>query len=283
MAVARHGRGPQATVDAVASQIHPVFMVPPVAAAWFGAMLAMEFSLRTGIIHSLAIFAAVYTAHVKDGYIDFHIRGEDDDLPLTPWGCRVCLAGSTGLFFLCLGGLWIVADWIAVVLTFPGWVIGYFHAPQLDMNPIGVTLGYPTGISLAILGGYYVQTETLAPIAFGFAVVFIILLAGVKTIDDAQDVSYDRSIGKPTIAAQFGDRSARILASVLFALALSLVVLFAIVEFFPRATILASVVFAPIGVIALKSDPRTGTALLIRGAYLFLAVLLAAVWFRPFG
>ena len=40
MAVARHGTGPAATVRALWSQVHPVFMLPPVAASLFGGVLA---------------------------------------------------------------------------------------------------------------------------------------------------------------------------------------------------------------------------------------------------
>lgn len=281
MAVARHGVGTRAALGAVLSQVHPVFMLPPVAAAWFGAIIAMEFSVITGGIHSLAIFAAVYTAHVKDGFIDYHHRGEDDDHPLTVHGCRVCLIGSTTLFFGCLLALGLTVDWIAVAVTLPGWVIGYLHAPYLDMNPVGATFGYPTGIALAIIGGYYVQTGTFDPTAIAFAVVFFTLLGGIKTIDDAQDREYDRSIGKPTFAARFGDSGARMAAGVLMASALLMVVAWVALGRFPPSTIAAAVVFSPFAWLGLRSGPGVGTALLIRSAYLFLALLIVAVWFRP--
>ncbi|MDX1629433.1 MAG: hypothetical protein R3345_12080, partial [Fulvivirga sp.] len=91
---------------AFASQVHPVFMLPPLAASWFGSVLAGRFSLATGALHMGAIFFAVYTAHVKDGYVDFHVRDEDDDHPLTARGCRLGLAGASAAFFACLAGLW---------------------------------------------------------------------------------------------------------------------------------------------------------------------------------
>ena len=283
MAVARHGVGTRATVGAMASQIHPVFMLPPVAAAWFGAIIAMEFSLITGGIHSLAIFAATYTAHVKDGYIDFYVRGEDDDHPLTIEGCRVCLLGASTLFFACLVGLWVAVDWIAVALTLPGWMIAYFHAPQLDMNPVGATFGYPAGIGLAIVGGYYVQAGGIHPTALALALVFVVLLGGVKTIDDTQDLAYDRSIEKRTIAAIFGKQTARSIAGLLMASALVLILLFVLLSLIPRETIAAVVVFVPLALLGLRTDPEVGTALLIRSSYLFLAILIAAVWFEPLG
>jgi len=89
MAIARHEHGLQADLRALLSQVHPVFMLPPLAASWFGAAVAGEFALSVGAIHMTAIFFAVYTAHVKDGYVDFHRRGEDDDHPMTIRGCRL--------------------------------------------------------------------------------------------------------------------------------------------------------------------------------------------------
>jgi hypothetical protein len=86
---ARHGTGLRADLSALASQVHPVFMLPPLASSWFGSMLAGEFSLALGALHMTAVFLAVYTAHVKDGYVDFHLRGEDDDHPITEPGCRL--------------------------------------------------------------------------------------------------------------------------------------------------------------------------------------------------
>lgn len=281
MGIARHGSGPAATITAIASQIHPVFMLPPVAAAWFGAILAMEFSLLTGGIHSIAIFAAVYTAHVKDGYVDFYVRGEDETHSLTVGGCRVLLIAASLVFFCCLIALWYLVDWIAVILTLPGWIIGYLHAPQLDMHPIGATFGYPGGIALAIIGGYYVQLHTIDGGVLAFALIFLLILGGIKIVDDIQDVVYDRSIGKRTIAVVLSPRGAVQLAGGLIAVGLLVLVGMALLGLFPISTLVAAFVFAPLVVLGLKNDPTIGTALLIRSSYVFLAILVVTVWFRP--
>ncbi len=282
MRLARHGRGPHAAITAVASQIHPVFMLPPIAASWFGAMLTGEFVLSLAAIHSVAIFAAVYTAHVKDGYVDFYRRGEDEDHPLTERGCRICLVGATALFAGTMVLLWSLVDGVAVLLTLPCWLIAYHHAPQLDMHPVGVTLGYPTGIALAILGGYYVQAMGLSGLPIAFAVVFLLLIAGVKVIDDEQDYAYDRSIDKPTVAVLAGIRRARWVAALAMVLALAAVPAFVLVGIFPAGTLLAAGAFAGVLMLAAPAPPETATALLIRGSYVFLGLLVAAVWFQPF-
>jgi len=281
MAFSRHESGASADLRALASQVHPVFMLPPLAASGFGAVVADEFALTVGLVHMAAMFFAVYTAHVKDGYIDFHHRGEDDDHPMTVRGCRLALAGATVGFAGCTLVLWQVVGTGAALVTVPTWFIGYLHAPQLDTNPVTTTLGYPTGIALAILGGYYVQTAALSETVVGFALVFLVTLAGVKIIDDEQDYDYDRSIDKRTVSVLLGRSPARTLAVSLMGLGLVGVLWGAVDGLFPPASPLAALAFGSIVAVAYRAPPTIATMLLIRGAYVFLAVLMAAVWFRP--
>ncbi|WP_132058485.1 UbiA family prenyltransferase [Halorussus amylolyticus] len=281
MPISRRGSGVVPAIRALASQVHPVFMLPPVACSLFGGVLAGAFAPLAGVLHTTAIFAAVYTAHVKDGYVDFHVRGEDDDHPLTERGCKRALAASTGLFFACLAGLWLAVGFGAVALTLPTWLVAYHHAPQLDTNPVTATTGYPLGIALAILGGYYAQAGALGAVPVAFAAVFLVLLSGVKVIDDAQDYDYDRSIDKRTVAVALGPERARTAAYALMATALVLVVGFAALAVFPPSSVAATAGFGAVAVVARRADPTLATMLLVRGSYVFLALLLVAVWFRP--
>ncbi|WP_128478449.1 UbiA family prenyltransferase [Halorussus pelagicus] len=281
MPIARRESGVVPAARALASQVHPVFMTPPVASSLFGGVLAGRFDLAAGLLHATAIFAAVYTAHVKDGYVDFYVRDEDDDHPLSERGCKRALAGSTALFAACLLALWALAGGLAALLTLPTWLVAYHHAPQLDTNPVTATTGYPLGIALAILGGYAAQAGTLAPIALAFAAVFLVLLSGVKVIDDAQDYDYDRSIRKRTVAVTLGPERARTAAYALMTTALVLVVALAALAVFPPSSVAAVAGFGAVAGVARRADPELATMLLVRGSYVFLALLLAAVWFRP--
>ncbi|MFP8952620.1 UbiA family prenyltransferase [Natrialbaceae archaeon A-arb3/5] len=281
MSLARHRTGATGAARAFWSQVHPVFMLPPLAASLFGAVLAGTVDAATAAVHVGAMFAAVYTAHLKDGYVDFYRRGEDDDHPLTERGCRIGLAASTAAFVLCCGLLFVLANWLAVALTIPTWLIAYHHAPQLDTNPVTATTGYPLGIALSLLGGFVVQTGTIAPVPLGFAVVFLVLLSGIKVIDDAQDYDYDRSIEKRTVAVLVGPNRAYSVAYGLMVTALLAVVGLAAARIFPPSTVLAALAFAVVALFARRADPEIATMLLIRGSYVFLAVLVAAVWFEP--
>jgi len=281
MHVTRHGEGARATAAALASQVHPVFMLPPLAAAAFGAVLAGEFSLSVAGVHLAAMFSAVYTAHVKDGYVDFHVRGEDDDHPLTAAGCRLAIRGASLLFFACTAALWWLVGPGAAALAVPAWLVAYHHAPQLDTNPVTTTTGYPLGIAVALAGGYYAQAEALAVRPLAFAGVLLVLLSGVKVVDDAQDYDYDRSIGKRSVAVVLGKPGARRLAYGLMAAAMVGVVALAALSVFPPSAAAAVLAFGAVAWFAARADPTTATMLLVRGCYVFLAVLVAAVWFRP--
>lgn len=283
MHVARHGVGVRPTLAALGSQVHPVFMLPPLAASLYGAVLAGRLAPLPAALHVAAMFFAVYTAHVKDGYVDFHVRDEDDDHPMTAAGCRLALAGSSVLFAAATLGLASVASVGTALLAVPAWVIAYNHAPTLDVHAVTTTLGYPTGIALSILGGFHAQVGYLAPDALASAAVFLVLLAGVKVIDDAQDYEYDRSIQKRTVAVVLGPNSARRFAYAILALAL-LATLFAVLAgIFPPGAGLAAVAFGLVAAIAWRADVETATMLLVRGAYVYLALLVTAVWFRPLG
>ena len=280
MAIARHGSGLRADAGALASQVHPVFMLPPLAASAFGAVLAGAVDPLPLGLHLLAAFAALYTAHIKDGYVDFYRRGEDDDHPLTAGGCRLALGGASAVFFGCLLAIGLLVDAWAALLTLPGWVVGYLHAPQLDLHPVGATAGYPTGIAFALLGGHYVQATALPADVVGFAAVFFVVLCGIKVVDDAADHDYDRSIGKRTVAVVLGPATARRFAYGLMAAGMVAVLALAAAGVFPPATVFAPAVFGAVAGLARRAgtDDGLATELLIRGSYLFLAVLVAAVW-----
>jgi 4-hydroxybenzoate polyprenyltransferase len=279
---ARHGTGPVAALRALVSQVHPVFMLPVIASSLLGAALAGPFSVRLAALHAAAAFFALYVAHVTDGYVDFHIRLEDDDHPLTARGCQLALVGASACFFGCVVAIGWLVDVPAALLTLPGWLIAVNHAPQLDTNPVGATAGYPLGVSVALLGGHYVQTRALSATVLALAAVFLVVLAGIKVIDDAQDYDYDRSIDKRTVAVAVGPERARLTAYALMSAGMVGVVgLAALLPGVPPSAALSAVVFGVVALLARRAGPELATMLLIRGSYLFLAVLVAGIWFQP--
>ncbi|MFB6089589.1 MAG: lycopene cyclase domain-containing protein [Halobellus sp.] len=281
MAFSRRGTDVRDDIGALASQVHPVFMLPPLAASAFGSILAGSIAPAPLALHALAAFFAVYTAHVKDGYVDFYLRDEDDDHPMTRSGCRLALAGATLGFAAATVAMGAVVGVGAALVTVPLWFLGFLHAPQFDTNPITTTLGYPLGIALCIVGGHFVQVGRLGVRPLGFAAVFLITLAGVKIIDDSKDYAYDRSIGKRTVAVVLGRDRARRLAYALVYAAGTVVVVFAVSGIFPPTASLAAVAFGVVVLLSTRAGAEVATMLLVRGTYVFLALLVVAVWYRP--
>ncbi len=262
------------------AQIHPVFMLPPIAATGFGAILADIVAPLNAGIHVLAIGLAVYTAHLKDGYVDFYLRGEDDSTELSAAAFRAGIWITATAFGACLVGLYAVAGPLAVMLTAPTWAIGYLHAPYLDTNPVTTTLGYPVGIGLAVLGGHAAQGLALTVETLALSSVLVVLLSGIKIVDDLQDYDWDRRHGKQTVGVSLGISQANYLARVLMGSAMIGVLGFAGAGYLPRGSVLSVIAFAPVAAIAWRRDPRIQTMLLIRGSYLFFAVLIGVTWFE---
>lgn len=281
MAIARHGVGASADVQALVSQIHPVFMLPPLATSAFGAVVAGTFAPPLLALHLAAVFFALYTAHIKDGYVDFHVRGEDDDHPMTIRGCRLALVAASLGFFAALAAITYLAGVVAGLLTLPMWLIAYLHAPQLDTHPVTVTVGYPAGIAVALVSSFYLQSGTVTPIVLAFAAVLLVVLTGVKTVDDETDYDYDRSIDKRTVAVVLGRRAARRFAYALMGVGTFAVVAFAVDGIFPASAPAAAAAFGVVALLARRADAELATMLLVRGAYVLLALLVVAVWFEP--
>jgi 4-hydroxybenzoate polyprenyltransferase len=117
----------------------------------------------------------------------------------------------------------------------------------------------------------------------GLAAVFLALLTGIKIIDDEQDYDYDQSIDKRTVAVVLGPNRARTLAKGLLVMAMVGVVGLALsLPGIPVTAAAAAAVFGLVAGFAQRAEPELATMLLIRGSYLFLAVLVTTVWFRPF-
>ncbi|WP_423750684.1 lycopene cyclase domain-containing protein [Salinirarus marinus] len=281
MSLSRHGRGIRKAAGAFASQVHPVFMLPPLAASAFGGVLAPSLAPSLAALHAAGVFCAVYTAHVKDGYVDFYVRGEDDEHPLTRTGCRLGLVGATAGFGLATTALGLLVGWGAALVTVPCWLLGYFHAPQLDTHPLTATAGYPVGVGVSLLGGYYAQVTALSPAAVSLAAVFVVVLSGIKIVDDETDYAYDRSIDKRTVAVVLGRRRARRLAYALMAAGMVAVVALSAASVLPSSAAIAVVPFAVVAVVARRAGAGLATMLLVRATYLFFAVLVVAVRFRP--
>ena len=190
-------------------------------------------------MHAFAVAAALYVAHLCDGYVDAHLRGEEE--PILPARAnRLATAVASAGFLGSLAGLWVLVGPVAAAVTAPLWLLAVLHAPHLDRHPVAVTVDYPVGIAIAFLGGYVVQGGALDGGVLAVASLFVGALSATKVSVDRLDLAFDRSIGKRTVPVLLGDESAARVSSGLFALVAALVVAFVAAGTLPYRALAAS-------------------------------------------
>ena len=291
MGATRRRSRPRTTLVALATQVKPTFMAPALAASVYGGLLASgvvdweaagSTRLSAGTIlpaalHLLATFLGLYFAHVRDGYVDGHVRDEDDTFPLSPTGSRLVLVVAGAGFLACVFGLWRLAGPLAAGPTLPLLALGYCHAPWLDRHPVGTSADYAVGVALVLLGGAAVASGTIPEPVLGVAATFLPVVAAGAVVEDVLDFEADRRISKRTVAVVVGVRGASRLAAGLVWLAAALVAALVAVGVFPTAGLAAAAVLAVAGVGPVAVPPRRAVHVLMTGLAVASVLLLVAV------
>ncbi|MFC6719263.1 prenyltransferase [Natrialbaceae archaeon GCM10025810] len=269
------------TTRGLAAHVQPVFFLPGVAMSVFGALLAGDARVSTAAVHALAVGLAVYVAHLEDGYVDYYVRNEDADNPLSPTEIRAAIGVSSAAFVACVAFLWTAVGPVSAALTAPLVVLGYLHAPHLDAAPATGTLDYPLGIALATAGGYATQAGAPSAPVVALAAVFLGLLAGINVLLDLLDYDHDRRVPKRTIPVVVGPDAARPVAWAFVGVAVALLACSSATGVLPPRAAVAGVF--PLGaavtciVRALSTD--RAVSLFIGSTYCFAAALFVAL--RP--
>lgn len=265
--------------------VQPIFLLPGAAMSGFGALLADEFALAPAALHATAVCLAIYVAHLKDGYVDYYIRGEDDCNPLEPAEIRVAIGVAAVLFGCCLAILWLLAGGLVVTATMPLIALGYFHAPLLDTRPVAETVDYPLGIALATAGGYATQTGTVSVAVGAVCLVLFLLLAAINIMLDRTDVNHDRRVAKQTLPVVLGPHRAQRVAWGLIATSLLILCVSSLVGPLPQSALLAGVMPAAVtvGVLVQTPDLKRLVALFIGATYVFAAALFLAIRIDGYG
>ncbi len=269
------------TTRGLAAHVQLVFFLPGVAMSFFGALLAGDVTVSTAAVHGLAIGLAIYVAHLKDGYVDYYVREEDLDNPLSPTEIRAAIGVSSATFVSCVAFLWATTGTVPAALTAPLVVLGLLHAPHLDAAPATGVLDYPLGISLAIAGGYATQTGALSAQVIAIAAVFLPLLAGINVLLDLLDYDHDRRVPKRTIPVVVGPDAARPVAWAFVVAAVALLIFSSALGILPPQAALAGVFPLGAAVACVMGGLATDRAvsLFIGSTYLFAAALFFAL--RP--
>lgn len=199
--------------------VRPTFMLPAVGMSVYGAALASATTVEwtVAVLHAGTVGLALLVAHLRDGYVDGHLRDEEDprlSVSAFQWSIRV---GTLAVVSLS-GVLWMSAGAIAGLSTVVLLALALLHAPYLDRHPVTVTVDYPVGIGTTMIGGYAAQTSVITFEVAVAAVLFGGLLAGIKIGIDRLDHDFDASIGKRTVPVVLGSRGADRVAATIFGL-----------------------------------------------------------------
>lgn len=249
-------------------------MIAAIGATVVGGLYSPMPNLPNLLIFCVGVFAALYFAHVKDSYVDYFVRHEDSFSHLTKKQSKIAMFVSALAVAITIIHFALVGLLLAVPLMLAGFLLAYFHTP-IDLNPIGATAGYPTGLALAAIGGYYVQAAYVPINIILFAVAVWIILVGIKIVDDIKDHDWDKGFGKISAPVFFGKKNAKKAAVIIMTLGAIMGVILSLTGVLPK---FAAVSFIPIFAAAFLSLPKNdkkslyGLYVLLLGIYLFMLI-----------
>jgi len=237
-----------------------------IAKQWHGVFSPLYFSL--------ALLAGIFThagINVLNDYFD-HLNQTDDlnQTPLTPFagGSRMIQNGILtdtatyryGIVLLTIAvgiGLWLVwmrglpLLWIGLI----GVLSGYFYsAPPFAFQRRGlgeILVGLNFGV-LAVLGAYYVQTQTLGISVAIAALPLTFLVTAILYINEFPDYVADKQAGKNTLVVRLGQASARLIYVILIVLSFLTVIVGVILNSLPWLSLI-SLLALPLGILAIKN------------------------------
>ncbi len=255
--------------------VYPVFMGAALGAAILGSLFAGLHNPFALLLFEASVFSALYLAHLKDSYIDYYARHEDAWTPLSQEQYRSAMAISAGVCIAAAIALFPFYGFPLLAVQLAALAIAWLHAPVLDLNPIGATAGYPTGLILAFLGGHLIQAP-LTPSALVFAAAGWVVLNGVKVVDDIKDYAWDKSFGKRAAPVALGKDRAKVVGVGLVVAGSLAGIVASLLGWLPLLSALAFASLLPFARISLRQNARSeglhGLFPLLQGTYAFLVI-----------
>ena len=258
------------------AHINPPFMAPAVGISLYGALLAPTVSISVALLYAAAVASALFVAHLRDGYVDGHRRGEEQPVLSRRQftrAIRVAIGVTVSLAVVLIALTSSLAGLSVGVLL----LLAYCHVPVLDRHPVFVTVDYPIGIAIALLGGFLAQTGELDPTVSAVAILFALVLSGIKISIDRLDMTFDRSIGKRTIPVLYGPAGATRIAVAVFVGAAVLPLAGVAVAVFPPVARWIAIVPVACVVVLFLNDPQRIVRIQMGLTYLLAVGLFAVV------
>lgn len=266
---------------ALALEVRPLPTVAAMTAAVTG--MAMGGSVAGWPAYALLVATVLFASHLKDAWVDWYVRGEDQRFPWGRWPQTGELLSERGLFAamaatLALFAGLLVLHWLrgappaffAVALV--GAALALSYAPVLDRLPLGSAASYPLGVGLAVVAGGLLSAGRLVPETLLYAAPLVVALAGAKVVEDLIDAGHDAELGKRTVPVALGKARAKDAGYAAVALGLlPLALLHPVVG-------VAVLTALGIAVASARLDVDRGIYPLVAGIYVVMATVLVLAW-----
>jgi len=268
-------------------EVRPPPMSAAVLAVILGSFMAyrVAFDLGRLLLCAGAVAFGLYTAHLKDTFADIG-RGEyrhgyrsrfgDAGLILERRHLLAGIVFSSIMFWAFVLYLSSISTWLFAPIALLCWLIAITYSPYLDKRYVTVTISWPTGVVLAFVSGYLVQTGRIDPPIVLFGILFFVFLNGLKIYDDLPDVDVDRKTGKSTLPTLIGPVWAKRVAYALFYGVLGTVVLLIFAGPIPFGMIYGALGCVPFLVASQWLDPRRGVFVIVAGIHVLIPLLVLA-------
>ena len=161
------------------------------------------------------------------------------------------VAAVAGLALAALSSWWLVvvgAVCIAAAWTYTGGPLPYGY------RALGEVFVFVFFGLVAVVGTTYVQTLTLAGLAFAVAVPIGLLIVAILVVNNLRDIRGDAEVGKRTLAVLLGERTTRLTFVGLFVVAFAVVLAVGIA----RPTVLLALLAVPLAVPPARTVLRDG-------------------------
>jgi len=218
-------------------EIRPLPMIAALTGGLIGFAFAHEFSLNLLFPFLFSIFLALFSAHLKDTYVDYYVYKEDVIYRFGRFDSSYGLLSKNNLVNGILFST-VVFSLLTIYLTsfrnfylifgILGLLLSLTYSDKLSKNPVGACIGYPLGVSLALIGGYYLQTSMLNPIVITFSLILLLFLSSGKIIEDMIDMKHDKFFNKNTIPVLLGFKKNKIFGYMLAYLSLIMIATFSL-------------------------------------------------------
>ncbi len=154
---------------------------------------------------------------------------------------KVYIAALISFVFALLIGVFLALTrgWAIVLLGLIGVSSGYFYTTQLAPRGIGeLVVGLNCG-PLAVIGSYYVQTQTVTLEPIVASIPIGILILAVLWINEIPDYNADARAGKMTLVTRIGKKKAVDVYGVLMILTYAVILMAVVFSVMPRLTLLS--------------------------------------------